>query len=124
MKKMQAHIRWRLEFDALIARDSPRSSKLTATSNDENATWFIPHPAAICRPRPPQNLEYPIQLPPDLVHDFVLNHLLLDPHFAAYPPSEQYQKTFWKWMVRNLEQHSAEEDVRSHVPSFGSSTND
>ncbi|KAF7302573.1 hypothetical protein HMN09_00891800 [Mycena chlorophos] len=62
-------------------------------------------------------MEYPIQLPPELVHDFVLNHLLLDPHLAAYPPSEQYQKTFWKWMVQNLEQHNAKEDSDVEIDS-------
>nr|GAT55611.1 predicted protein [Mycena chlorophos] len=53
----------------------------------------------------------------ELVHDFVLNHLLLDPHLASYRPSEQYQKTFWKWMVQNLEQHNAEEDSDVEIDS-------
>lgn len=36
-------------------------------------------------------------------HDFFLNWLLLNPHFQAYPPSNQYQASFWKWAIGKLE---------------------
>ena len=51
-----------------------------------------------------------IRLLPDIsnasffdVHDFLLNWLLLNPHFQVYPPSEHYQVSFWKWAVGKLE---------------------
>ena len=37
------------------------------------------------------------------VHGFLLHHLLLNPHFGDYPPSRQYQTTFWKWAIEWLE---------------------
>ncbi|KAF7307424.1 hypothetical protein MIND_00536800 [Mycena indigotica] len=59
---------------------------------------------------PPQHLNFPSTLPLELLHDFFLNQLLLDPHFEAFPPSEQYQKTFWKWTIAQLERKLADSD--------------
>ncbi|KAM5532252.1 hypothetical protein V8D89_014091 [Ganoderma adspersum] len=44
------------------------------------------------------------------VHDFLLHHLLLKPHFVDYPPSKQYQITFWKWAIEWLEVLMSGED--------------
>jgi hypothetical protein len=35
--------------------------------------------------------------------DTLLLHLLDDPHFRAYPPSQDYQKLWWKLCLRDLE---------------------
>ena len=40
----------------------------------------------------------------DEAHDFLLNWLLLNPQFQAYPPSKQYQASFWKWAIGKLEE--------------------
>ncbi|GLB43496.1 putative lysine methyltransferase [Lyophyllum shimeji] len=44
------------------------------------------------------------------VHAFFLEHILLNPHFLQYPPSDQYQKTFWKWAIYHLENMAPIED--------------
>ena len=44
-----------------------------------------------------------------LAHDFLLNRLLLNPHFEQYPPSTQYQISFWKWAIDWLEELMSEE---------------
>ena len=56
---------------------------------------------ALCSPR---YLEFPIDLSFPQVHDFFVKRLLLNSHFVAYPPSPEYQKIFWKWVVEKLEQ--------------------
>jgi hypothetical protein len=53
---------------------------------------------------PVKFLFFPFNLPFFLVHDFLLNEILLEPHFGVYPPSKEYQYTFWKWAICNLEQ--------------------
>lgn len=37
------------------------------------------------------------------VHDFFVNDLLCDEHFQAYPPSSDFQRTWWKWVLIGLE---------------------
>ncbi|KAF8079091.1 putative methyltransferase-domain-containing protein [Lyophyllum atratum] len=52
---------------------------------------------------PPSKICFPKNLSPLIVHAFFLEQILLDPHFVQYPPSEQYQKIFWKWAIHHLE---------------------
>ncbi|KZT73224.1 hypothetical protein DAEQUDRAFT_662533 [Daedalea quercina L-15889] len=55
------------------------------------------------------SLSHPKNLPDLLhysftdVHDFLLNWLLLHPHFRVYQPSGRYQVLFWKWAIQRLE---------------------
>ena len=42
-------------------------------------------------------------------HEFLLKDLLLNPHFQEYPPSRQYQLSFWKWAIDWLEELMSEE---------------
>jgi hypothetical protein len=44
----------------------------------------------------------PGDLPFSTVHEFFLT-LLDDPHFRAYPPSPEFQRSWWKWVVDQLE---------------------
>ncbi|KAI0652448.1 putative methyltransferase-domain-containing protein [Trametes meyenii] len=44
------------------------------------------------------------------LHGCLLNHILLNPHFQKYPPSKQYQVTFWKWAIAWLERLLSDED--------------
>jgi protein-lysine N-methyltransferase EEF2KMT len=58
---------------------------------------------------PPRILNFPFHLLFDDVHDFLVESVLLAhdlPHLKAYPPSNAYQYTFWKWAIRCLEEMS------------------
>lgn len=64
---------------------------------------------------PPKLISFPEKVDFTVLHDFLLDSLLLAsnlPHLQAYPPSDQYQFSFWKWAIKNLEElAAAEEDV-------------
>ena len=60
---------------------------------------------------PTRLLEFPTHLSIEVVHEFLLNDLLHNAHFALYAPSVQYQTQFWKWALRNLE--------RMNMPEVG-----
>ncbi|KAK7063811.1 protein-lysine N-methyltransferase EFM3 [Favolaschia claudopus] len=60
---------------------------------------------------PPNRLQYPSHLQTRIVHDFLLEHILLSPHFEQYPASSDYQKSFWKWVISRLEQTDPELEV-------------
>jgi protein-lysine N-methyltransferase EEF2KMT len=67
--------------------------------------------------RPVQAMTFPSSLDFNLVHDFFLNHLLLDQHLGTYAPDEEYQRTFWKWAINGLEQlsvHTCQEYSDDH----------
>ncbi|OBZ79740.1 Protein-lysine N-methyltransferase EEF2KMT, partial [Grifola frondosa] len=67
--------------------------------------------------QPPRTITFPSSLPWRQVHDFVLNFILLNEHFRDYPPSEQYQSTFWKWAIARLEEFAcAEACAGTNVP--------
>ncbi|KZP28831.1 hypothetical protein FIBSPDRAFT_917512 [Athelia psychrophila] len=62
---------------------------------------------------PPKLLLFPKELPFTEIRDFLVKALLLAkdvPHLQAYPPSDQYQFSFWKWAIHNLEEMAATED--------------
>ncbi|KAJ6541859.1 hypothetical protein B0H19DRAFT_958647 [Mycena capillaripes] len=52
---------------------------------------------------PPISLRFPSHLETQLIHDFLIDHILLSAHFQKYPASKDYQKSFWKWMIPLLE---------------------
>jgi len=52
---------------------------------------------------PPRDLAFPHETPFAAVHDFLLAHILANPHFARYPSSARYQAAFWKWALAHLE---------------------
>ncbi|KAJ7146268.1 hypothetical protein C8R44DRAFT_757025 [Mycena epipterygia] len=52
---------------------------------------------------PPNHLQFPSELQAQAIHDFLVDHVLLSVHFQTYPPSKQYQKSFWKWIIPHLE---------------------
>jgi|SRR5882762_3372 hypothetical protein len=56
---------------------------------------------------PPRILNFPLHLPFNEVHDFLVETILLGrnlPHLKAYPPSNAYRYTFWKWTIQHLEE--------------------
>ncbi|KAK0246172.1 hypothetical protein EDD85DRAFT_1017152 [Armillaria nabsnona] len=52
---------------------------------------------------PAFRMQFPHSISKDTLHDFLLQSIVLDPHFSEYSPSKQYQKSFWKWVVQHLE---------------------
>ena len=57
---------------------------------------------------PPSQLHWP-RGPFDEIQDFLNTHILTSTHFVTYPPSDAYQRAFWKWIVTNIE--GADEEV-------------
>lgn len=53
--------------------------------------------------RPVNLLEWPTHISIDKTHYFLLHSVFLSSHFSSYPPSLQYQRNFWKWVLENLE---------------------
>jgi hypothetical protein len=51
----------------------------------------------------PRNMHFPLHLSFNEVNDFLAETVLLGPHLKAYPPSNEYQYTFWKWAIQGLE---------------------
>jgi len=52
---------------------------------------------------PPRMLSFPDNRALDKLNDFFVKNILVNPHFQQYPPSNQYQEKFWKWVIQNLE---------------------
>ncbi|EIW63925.1 uncharacterized protein TRAVEDRAFT_111741 [Trametes versicolor FP-101664 SS1] len=50
-----------------------------------------------------------ISVPFGVLHGFLLNHILLNPHLREFPPSKRYQVSFWKWAIDWLEQLASDE---------------
>lgn len=44
-----------------------------------------------------------------VLHSFLLNRVLLNAHLQEFPPSKQYQVSFWKWAIDWLEQLASDE---------------
>ena len=57
----------------------------------------------------PNNFLFPRLIPPEEIHDFFINKILLYQHLRRYPPSDQYQRRFWKWAIEHLEALSPDE---------------
>ncbi|PPR06599.1 hypothetical protein CVT24_001784 [Panaeolus cyanescens] len=60
--------------------------------------------------KPTNKLNFPKGVSPTKINDFLLIDILFDSHFQQYPPSQQYQKQFWKWAIENLEQMPVEDN--------------
>ncbi|KAJ6623162.1 putative methyltransferase-domain-containing protein [Mycena sp. CBHHK59/15] len=61
----------------------------------------------------PNHLHFPSHLQAQSIHDFLVNHVLMSAHFQLYPPSDEYQKSFWKWVIPRLENR-----IASEAPTF------
>ncbi|KAI0073952.1 hypothetical protein K474DRAFT_125683 [Panus rudis PR-1116 ss-1] len=59
--------------------------------------------AAYASLTPPKFIEFPENISFAEAQEFFLKHLLLNKHFEKYPPSKQYDESFWKWAVEKLE---------------------
>lgn len=56
-------------------------------------------------------LRFPSRLSAVQINKFLLNDLLLNQHFQRFPPSNQYQKRFWKWAITHLETMSRKYNI-------------
>ncbi|KAJ6520354.1 hypothetical protein C8R45DRAFT_1086224 [Mycena sanguinolenta] len=56
---------------------------------------------------PPSRLQFPSHLQTQVIHDFLVDHILANLHFRNYPPSADYQRSFWKWIIPQLEKSVA-----------------
>ncbi|KAI0334344.1 hypothetical protein GY45DRAFT_1242518 [Cubamyces sp. BRFM 1775] len=62
--------------------------------------------------QPPKSIQLPPSLSFNVVHDYLLERILLNRHFQEFPPSKQYQSSFWKWAIDRLELLVSEEARR------------
>ena len=70
---------------------------------DDNPQSFMDLVAGFACNSPTKFLTFPLDHPAPGVQQFLLDHILLDPHFVDYPASKQYQTLFWKWVIKHLE---------------------
>ncbi|KAK0233548.1 hypothetical protein IW262DRAFT_89074 [Armillaria fumosa] len=52
---------------------------------------------------PASRIQFPHSISKETLHEFLLQSIILDPHFSKYSPSKQYQRSFWKSVVQHLE---------------------
>jgi hypothetical protein len=68
----------------------------------------------------PRTMEFPLHLSFNDVHNFLVETVLLGhsdlPHLKAYPPSNEYQNTFWKWAIQGLEDMLTDEAGMVYLP--------
>ncbi|KAF9225355.1 hypothetical protein BS17DRAFT_751056 [Gyrodon lividus] len=77
---------------------------------------------------PTKNLSLPTTLQFNEAHAFFLNKILSSEHSKNYPPSQQYQQSFWKWALEQLENlgrndqdSEIDERIYAHYLSLGTS---
>ncbi|KAJ3936148.1 MAG: putative methyltransferase-domain-containing protein [Lentinula lateritia] len=62
---------------------------------------------------PARFIQIPSNVPYAEINRFLVELLVLNPHFQKYPPSKQYQRSFWKMIIGQLEDiltRTSEED--------------
>ncbi|KAJ7157089.1 hypothetical protein C8R46DRAFT_1165547 [Mycena filopes] len=62
---------------------------------------------------PPNHLRFPVHLETRITNEFLVENILLNPHFQHYPPSKQYRRSFWKWIIPHLEKKLQTEPAES-----------
>lgn len=68
---------------------------------------------------PARLLQFPACVPFSEINLFLVNCILLNPHFQKYPPSNQYERVFYKTIIARLEDALA--SVNDEVGSTSSS---
>ncbi|KAH8119986.1 putative methyltransferase-domain-containing protein [Phellopilus nigrolimitatus] len=59
---------------------------------------------------PLSKLEWPSQNSNHDIQNVLIDHLVSSDHFRSYPPDANYQRSFWKWTIRNIEEQGYEVD--------------
>ncbi|KAF5392400.1 hypothetical protein D9757_002298 [Collybiopsis confluens] len=52
---------------------------------------------------PARLIKFPSHVPFPEINSGLVHHILLNPVFQTYPPSKQYQRSFWKFTISHLE---------------------
>ncbi|KAL5519172.1 hypothetical protein ACEPAH_855 [Sanghuangporus vaninii] len=64
---------------------------------------------------PIKYLAWPATTPVEEIQSFLIDHLISSDHFRLYPPSANYQKSFWKWVISRIEEQ--DEEVQEEIYS-------
>lgn len=59
---------------------------------------------------PARFIQFPAPLSFSEINRFVVDCILLNPHFQKYPPSKQYERAFYKTVIAKLEDALANSD--------------
>ena len=61
----------------------------------------------------------------DELQEEIIEQLIASKHFQTYPPAPSYQRLFWKWLIKCIEDLGEEvnEAIYSHYLSLPSSSN-
>jgi len=69
---------------------------------------------------PPRSINFPKHFPLSVITEFIVEHIITNPHFHQYPPAKQFQQQWWKRMISLLEEHvtdQARTRRARHVPT-------
>jgi hypothetical protein len=61
---------------------------------------------------PVNRLQWPISSSIEQAQDYIIQQILLDDHLKKYPPSTAYQRSFWRWVLQELEYNNADVDTQ------------
>ncbi|KAL5495056.1 hypothetical protein ACEPAI_518 [Sanghuangporus weigelae] len=64
---------------------------------------------------PIKYLAWPSTTAIEEIQTFLIDHLISSDHFRLYPPSANYQKPFWKWIISRIEEQ--DEEVQEEIYS-------
>lgn len=63
---------------------------------------------------PVSGFSWPSSSSPSAVQEYLIDHVLLNKHLQSYPPSSAYQRAFWKWAIKMLENSDEARSLASH----------
>ncbi|EJD03748.1 uncharacterized protein FOMMEDRAFT_167074 [Fomitiporia mediterranea MF3/22] len=69
---------------------------------------------------PTKDIGWPTSASADEIQEFLIQRFISSAHFQSYTPAENYQKSFWKWVITNLEEQDEEvnEEIYLHYLSL------
>lgn len=96
------------------------SDERAPVDDDQSTDRVVPRPlfsllAAFSALLPPSQFSFSKDVSSVKIHDFILSQILLNPLLQQYPPSKQYQSSFWKQALQYLEQSWDDEVKLSHL---------
>jgi hypothetical protein len=96
-----------------MAGPNAREPSTVVTMIDFGMTFLEPELFELLRGfyslAPPHNMTFPVHMVPSTLHAFFLGFILSNSRLQQYPPSIQYQKTFWRWAIHHLEHMTTDE---------------
>ncbi|KAK7465563.1 hypothetical protein VKT23_005536 [Stygiomarasmius scandens] len=58
----------------------------------------------------PRSINFPNHFPLSVITEFIVEHIITNPHFHQYPPAKQFQQQWWKRMISLLEEHITDQE--------------